>query len=70
MIGELPEHLCKRQIEVLQLIADGYSNKLIAGKLDISYYTTRGHVANMRERLDAYDMAHAVAIGFRRGIIT
>ena len=69
MIGELPEHLCKRQIEVLQLIADGYSNKLIADRLGISYYTSRGHVHSLRERLGAFDMAHAVAIGFRQGII-
>jgi len=69
MIGEPPEHLSKRQTEVLQLIANGYSNKLIADKLGISYYTSRGYVHSLRERLGACDRAHAVAIGFRQGII-
>jgi DNA-binding NarL/FixJ family response regulator len=73
--AELAEHLAddnltQREIDVLQLIAAGNSNKLIADHLSLSEATVKGHVSNILSKLGANDRAHAVTIGLRRGIIT
>ena len=66
--GELTP-LTPRELEVLQLAGDGYGYKQIACELGITYQTMRGVVARLREKLDAVDKAHAVAIGFRMGLL-
>lgn len=72
--SELAEHatddeLSRREIDVLQLIAAGNSNKQIADRLNIGEATAKFHVANILSKLSADDRAHAVAIGLKRGII-
>jgi len=72
--SELAEHatedeLSGREIEVLQLIATGNSNKMIADRLSIGEGTVKTHVANILSKLNANDRAHAVTIGLKRGII-
>jgi DNA-binding NarL/FixJ family response regulator len=71
---ELAEHaaedeLSSREIEVLQLIASGNSNKQIADQLSIEESTVKSHVTNILSKLSANDRAHAVTIGLKRGII-
>jgi len=61
--------LSAREIEVLRLIADGNSNKIVASKLDISEDTVKGHVKSILSKLGANDRTHAVTIGLKRGII-
>src|SRR5258708_491765 len=61
--------LTPREIDVLQLIADGNANKQIADHLSICEASVKSHVANILSKLDARDRAHAVAIGLKRGII-
>jgi DNA-binding NarL/FixJ family response regulator len=61
--------LTSREIDVLQLIADGKANKEIADHLSIGEASVKSHVANILSKLDARDRAHAVAIGLKRGII-
>ena len=61
--------LTSREVQVLQLVAAGNSNKLIAKALTISDETAKTHVKNIIEKLDAHDRTHAVTIGLRRGII-
>jgi DNA-binding NarL/FixJ family response regulator len=61
--------LTSREVEVLQLVAAGNSNKLIAKALTISDETAKTHVKNIMEKLGAHDRTHAVTIGLRRGII-
>jgi DNA-binding NarL/FixJ family response regulator len=65
--GELA--LTSREVEVLQLVAGGNSNKLIAYALTISDETAKTHVKSILEKLGAQDRTHAVTIGLRRGII-
>jgi DNA-binding NarL/FixJ family response regulator len=72
--AEVAEHatddeLTSREIEVLQLIAAGNSNKLIADRLSIGEATVKSHVTNILSKLGANDRAHAVTIGLKRGII-
>jgi DNA-binding NarL/FixJ family response regulator len=61
--------LTSREIEVLQLVAGGNSNKLIARALAISEETAKTHVRNILEKLRAQDRTHAVTLGLRRGIL-
>jgi DNA-binding NarL/FixJ family response regulator len=61
--------LSAREVDVLRLIAEGNSNKLIAGRLSISEDTVKGHVKNILSKLGANDRTHAVTIGLKRGII-
>ena len=59
-----------REIEVLQLVADGLAGGQIARRLWVSEETVKTHVANALDKLGATSRAHAVAIGIRRGLIT
>lgn len=61
--------LSPRQTEVLSLIAQGYSNKEIARKLDTALPTVKNHVANIFEKLGASNRVAAVNIGRRCGLI-
>jgi DNA-binding NarL/FixJ family response regulator len=72
--SELAEHatddeLSLREIEVLQLIAAGNSNKQIADRLFVAEATIKSRVTNILSKLSASDRAHAVTIALKRGII-
>jgi DNA-binding CsgD family transcriptional regulator len=58
-----------REIEVLQLISDGLVNREIGVRLFLSEETVKSHVRHLLAKLQARSRAHAVAVGFRRGII-
>ena len=59
-----------REIEVLQLVADGFGSGQIARRLWVSEETVKTHVANVLDKLGAVTRAHAVAVAMRRGLIT
>ena len=61
--------LTPREIEVLRLIAQGNSNKLIADGLSIADETVKGHVSSILSKLGAHDRTHAVTLAIKRGII-
>jgi DNA-binding NarL/FixJ family response regulator len=63
------ESLSKREIEVLEKIADGNRNADIATLLFISEETVKGHIKHLMEKLGASDRTEAVTIAVRRGII-
>jgi DNA-binding NarL/FixJ family response regulator len=72
---ELAEHiaedsLSEREIEVLKLVADGTSNKIIASQLRLAEPTVKSHLKNILSKLSANDRTHAVTIAMRRGFIT
>jgi DNA-binding NarL/FixJ family response regulator len=58
-----------REVEVLELVAAGNSNKLIATALTISEETAKTHIRNILAKLGARDRTHAVTLSLRRGII-
>jgi DNA-binding NarL/FixJ family response regulator len=58
-----------REIEILQLVSTGHSNKLIAKSLTIGEETVKTHVRNIIAKLGARDRTHAVTLAVRRGII-
>jgi DNA-binding NarL/FixJ family response regulator len=69
--AQLPKpKLSQREIEVLQLLADGFVNREIGRQLFISEETVKSHVRHVLAKLEARSRANAVAIGFRRGLIS
>jgi len=61
--------LTEREVEVLTLIAEGLSNRAIAGKLFVTEATVKTHVNNVFTKLDVGDRAAAVAWAFRSGLV-
>lgn len=61
--------LTARELEVLALLAEGASNKLIARRLGISTHTAKFHVASLLEKLDAVSRTDAVAHAARTGVL-
>lgn len=67
--GTSPQ-LTRREHEVLELVAEGCSNQVIADRLTLSLHTVRNHVQNILRKLDAHSKLEAVAIANREGILT
>ncbi|MCC4594627.1 response regulator transcription factor [Xanthomonas campestris pv. phormiicola] len=65
----LGDSLSAREIQVLQSVAAGNSNKAIAALLSIAEETVKAHMKNILCKLGARDRTHAVAIAVKRGII-
>jgi two-component system, NarL family, response regulator NreC len=61
--------LSEREREVFQLIAEGNSNKDIAGLLNISPGTVETHRARIMEKLDVHSVAEIVLYAVRKGIV-
>lgn len=59
----------KREVEVLQLIADGCSTQEVADSLYISQKTVKNHLASIYQKLDARDRTQAVLQAVRMGIV-
>jgi DNA-binding CsgD family transcriptional regulator len=61
--------LSPREQEVLQLVSEGYSNSMIAGRLHLSENTIKTYVENLLTRLNARNRAEAVAAASRQNLI-
>ena len=61
--------LTQRELDVLALMAEGGSNKMIARQLGISVHTVKFHVGSLLDKLDATGRTDAVAHAARRGVI-
>ena len=61
--------LTPRELDVLALLAEGASNKMIARQLGISVHTVKFHVGSLLDKLDATGRTDAVAHAARRGVI-
>jgi DNA-binding NarL/FixJ family response regulator len=66
--GEV-ETLTPRELEVFEMLAEGFSNKQIAAKLYISEHTAKFHVNSILGKLHAGTRTEAVMRGVRRGIL-
>ena len=68
-LDELAESLTRRELEVLQMLAAGLSNKEIAARLNISDHTVKFHVGSILGKLGAASRTEAVSLGIRRGLV-
>ena len=64
-----PSALSPRELEILGLVADGLSNKEIAGALDLALSTVKNHVHNLLGKLDVGRRRDAVRVAYERGLI-
>lgn len=62
--------LTPRETEVLEAVADGFSNREIADVLGMSENTVKFHLSSIYEKLDADNRTDAVLAGIRRGVVT
>ncbi|MBI3401833.1 MAG: response regulator transcription factor [Acidobacteria bacterium] len=67
---EFEEPLTPREIQVLELLAEGLPNKAIAERLSISDQTVKFHVSSISGKLGAANRTDAVRRAVRRGLIT
>ncbi|HTX39199.1 MAG TPA: response regulator transcription factor [Bryobacteraceae bacterium] len=63
------ELLTTREREVLQLIAEGRSNKEIANQLNVSLYTIETHRGNLMEKLNLHTVPELILYAVRKGVI-
>jgi DNA-binding NarL/FixJ family response regulator len=61
--------LTEREMDVLKLIANGYSNNKIAEELVISQNTVKGHVSNILSKLHLADRTQAAVFAWQQGIV-
>ncbi|MGC3981089.1 MAG: response regulator transcription factor [Steroidobacteraceae bacterium] len=61
--------LTQRELDVLQQLAQGRSNKDIARRLEITEGTAKTHVKSILTKLDAISRTEAVAVAHRRGLV-
>jgi DNA-binding NarL/FixJ family response regulator len=62
-------HLTAREVDVLRLLGNGDSNKIIATNLGITLDTTKKHVRNVIDKLQARSRTHAAIIAAQAGIV-
>jgi len=64
-----PSQLTKREIEVLQYISRGFTNREIAGMLYLSIRTVNTHRTNLMQKLDIHDTARLVRYAIENGLV-
>ncbi len=62
--------LSAREVEVIQLVAEGRSNKWIGDQLSLSALTVKSHLARIGRKLGTGDRAHIVALALRAGVVS
>jgi two-component system, NarL family, response regulator len=62
--------LSVREIEILEMVSRGLTNKEIAGALQISHYTVRNHINHIGAKLQVADRTEAATVALRQGIIS
>jgi len=66
----IEQTLSSRELEVLTFIAEGLENTEIARVMGISEETVKSHVRRVLAKLQVRSRAHAVTVGFRRGLLS
>lgn len=61
--------LSPRELQILESLSEGHSNKTIAHRLSLSEETVKSHLRSLYEKLGAADRAHAVSIALRQRLI-
>ncbi len=64
-----PDDLSAREVEVLQLVAEGHSNKAVGEDLGLSALTVKSHLARIARKLGTGDRAEMVALSMRAGLV-
>lgn len=65
----IQDSLNSREVEILQMIAGGHSNKQVAWRLGVAEETIKSNIKSIFSKLNVSDRTHAVTTAARRGII-
>lgn len=68
--GHMTAGLSEREVEVLQLVARGLTNKDVARTLNLSQFTVRNHLNHITQKLEATDRTEAIYIALHTGLIS
>jgi len=63
------DHLTSREREVLQLVAEGHTNRAIAARLHLSEKTVEKHRGHLMAKLDVHETAGLVRVAIRHGLV-
>ena len=66
---DLTFNLTNRETEVLRLLSEGMSYKMIAAEMDISYFTVNAHIRKVYDKLKVNSSAEAVSLALKSGIV-
>jgi len=69
-VEDSSELLSTREREVLQLVAEGKSNKECAGMLNVSLYTVETHRSNILGKLSLHSVPELILYAVRKGVIS
>jgi len=61
--------LTKRETEIVRLVADGYKNREVAEKLQISVKTVETHRANIMNKLALRNLAELIRYAIQKGLV-
>lgn len=67
--GGSPDELSAREVQVVQLVSEGNSNKAIGEELGLSALTVKSHLARIARKLGTGDRAEMVALAMRSGLV-
>lgn len=62
-------HLTHKEKEVLTLLADGNSYKMVADKMGIAFYTVNSHIRRIYEKLHVHSLGEAVSVALKNRIV-
>ena len=62
-------NLSPRETEVLKYLTDGLSYKMIADKMEVTYFTVNAHVKKIYEKLHVHSLGEAVALALKKNVI-
>jgi RNA polymerase sigma factor (sigma-70 family) len=69
-LGQKLRLITPREMEVLRLVAEGYTNQEIADRLNVSIKTVQAHRANVMEKLELHNITHLVRFAISAGLIS
>ena len=66
---QLSQNLTAREREVLVLLTEGLSYKMVASRLDITYNTVNAHIKKIYEKLSVNSLGEAISIAIKNHIV-
>lgn len=61
--------LTTKEKEVLKFLSEGYSYKMVADKLDVTYFTVNAHVKKIYEKLHVHSLGEAISLAIKNKIV-
>ena len=63
------KNLTKREIEILELVASGFSNQIIAAKINVSVHTVKSHLESIYRKFEVHNKIQALVYAITNSVI-